>query len=103
MHVKIQDGDERELVEAWHRYVEQPMQAARRPVPSLTILDSPYRMLYERILNFVCEHTEQQPDRIVTLVVPEMVEPPWYEFLLHNLNGERLRALLLLRVTTRRS
>ena len=73
------------------------MQAAHRPVPALTILNSPYRMLYEPILDFVREHREQQPDRTVTVVVPEMVEPHWYEFLLHNLNGERLRALLLLR------
>jgi len=97
LHVKIQEGDERDLLEACHRYVEQPMQAARRPVPSLTILDSPYRMLYERILDFVREHPEQQLDRTVTVVVPEMVEPHWYEFLLRDLNGERLRALLLLR------
>jgi len=39
---------------------------------------------------------EENKDRIIAVVIPELVKPHWYEQLLHNIHGAGLRALLFL-------
>ncbi|HHT0592671.1 TPA: hypothetical protein ACTXXA_001637 [Legionella anisa] len=36
-------------------------------------------------------------DRLIALIIPELVEPKWYEYLLHNIHATGLRALLFLK------
>ena len=35
------------------------------------------------------------PDRNITVLIPQLVETRWYNFLLHNNRPEAIRALLL--------
>jgi len=43
------------------------------------------------------EKTKQgKPDRIVAVIIPELAQPHWYGYLLDNLYGAGLRALLFL-------
>src|SRR5438034_6070 len=65
-------------------------------VPRLQINHSPYRQIYEPILKFVQKKEQENKDRIIAVVIPELVEPHWYERLLHNIRGAGLRALLFL-------
>jgi hypothetical protein len=37
---------------------------------------------------------KREKDRVVAVVIPELVEPHWYEKLLHNIRSVVLRALL---------
>ncbi|WP_242602433.1 hypothetical protein [Legionella rowbothamii] len=39
---------------------------------------------------------KQRTDRIIALIIPELEEPKWYEYLLHNIHAPGLRALLFL-------
>jgi len=79
----------------WAEQVEKPAQAARIPAPRLEIIQSPYRKLYEPILKFVRKTRRENEDRLIAVIIPELVEAHWYEFLLHNLYAAILRYLLL--------
>jgi hypothetical protein len=39
---------------------------------------------------------KEKPDYLIAVIIPELVEPYWYEYLLHSVHAEVLRALLLL-------
>ncbi len=74
--------------------MEEPAKNAGTAIPRLEIVDSPYRRIFQPILDFVDKILQDHPDRLVAVVIPELVEPHWYEYLLHNLYSARLRALL---------
>jgi hypothetical protein len=39
---------------------------------------------------------KEHKDRIIAVIIPELIEPHWYEKLLHNIHGATLRTLLFL-------
>ena len=47
------------------------------------------------IVQYAMERQEAEPDRIITVLIPELVEDHWYHYLLHNNRPEAIRALLL--------
>jgi len=96
LHVSSEENDNKSLREAWAEKVERPARAAKSVVPRLEIIHSPYRQIYEPILKFVRKREKENPDRLIAVVIPELVEPHWYEYLLHNIHGAGLRALLFL-------
>jgi hypothetical protein len=94
--VRGDESDSQSLRETWAEKVEKPARAANAAVPRLEIIHSPYRQIYEPILKFVQKKEQENKDRLVAVVIPELVEPHWYEQLLHNIHGAGLRALLFL-------
>lgn len=62
----------------------------------MEIIKSPYRRIYKPVLNYIKKVKKQRTDRIIALIIPELVEPKWYEYLLHNIHAPGLRALLFL-------
>lgn len=86
--------DLRELRDTWSANVEKPASAAKKPVPRLAILDSPYRRVLEPIVDYVNRVARQQKHRMVAVIIPELIEPHWYEYLLHHLYASRLRSRL---------
>ena len=97
LHVACgKESDSESLQETWAEKVEKPARAANATVPRLEIIHSPYRQIYEPILKFVQKKEQENKDRLVAVVIPELVEPHWYERLLHNIRGAGLRALLFL-------
>jgi len=62
----------------------------------LVILDSPYRLLAEPLLNYIEEIANQrQANEIITIVVPQFVPKRWYHNLLHTQAALWLRMALL--------
>jgi amino acid transporter len=62
----------------------------------LVILESPYRLLLEPLLEYIEEIAEQrQPDEIITIIVPQFVPRHWYNNLLHTQAAILLRLALL--------
>jgi amino acid transporter len=62
----------------------------------LVILDSPYRLLVEPMMDYI--HTLgklRQPDEVITVVVPQFVPRHWWNGLLHNQTAFMLRMGLL--------
>jgi len=62
----------------------------------LVILDSPYRLLVEPLLDYIEEiATQRQPNEAITIVVPQFVPGRWWHNLLHAQAAMILRLLLL--------
>lgn len=62
----------------------------------LVILDSPYRMLLEPLLDYIEEiTTKRQPNEMITIVVPQFVPRRWWHNLLHAQTATMLRLALL--------
>jgi len=50
----------------------------------LVILDSPYRSLIEPITDYIDQALEEDPDQMITVIVPQAVPKHWWQGLLHN-------------------
>jgi amino acid transporter len=62
----------------------------------LVILDSPYRLLVEPLLDYIEDIAAQrQPNEAITIVVPQFVPGRWWHNLLHAQEAMILRLLLL--------
>ena len=97
VHVRTEKGDDQRLRELWAENVEGPAKAAKSAVTRLELIYSPYRQIYQPILDFINKAKKKNPDRTVAVVIPELVEPHWYEYLLHIQHGAGLKALLYLK------
>lgn len=94
VHVVCGEETDR-LREQWPELVEQPARDAGLPAPQLIVLESPYRFIVRPIVDFAVQLQAEEPDRIITMLIPELVESHWYHYLLHNNRPEAIRALLL--------
>jgi hypothetical protein len=64
----------------------------------LVVLDSPYRLLIEPILDYIEALLRiRQPNEVITVVVPQFVSRQWWTGILHNQTAFMLRLGLLLR------
>jgi hypothetical protein len=62
----------------------------------LVILDSPYRLLLEPLLDYISEISiKRQPREMITVVVPQFVPRRWWHNLLHTQTATWLRFALL--------
>lgn len=62
----------------------------------LVVLESPYRLYIEPLLEYIDEvHRQRQPNEVITVVVPEFVSHHWWSGILHARAAVTLRAALL--------
>jgi amino acid transporter len=62
----------------------------------LVILDSPYRLLLEPLLDYIGEiSAKRQPREMITIVVPQFVPRVWWHNLLHTQTATWLRLALI--------
>jgi hypothetical protein len=97
---ELQSGqaDEKEvekLAKLWQEELKRSAAEADCPAPKVTTLSSPYRLVVEPIIKYVLELERRHPDRSIAVVIPELVEPRWYYYFLHNQRGRLLAARLL--------
>jgi hypothetical protein len=67
------------------------------PEPDLVLLKSPYRRVISPVLNHIWQLEHDHPDRIIAVLIPQLIESRWYYSFLHNQKGAVLRTLLLLK------
>jgi hypothetical protein len=84
IHIDTEGSGAGSIRKIWPERVEEPARQANRPVPRLTSLPSPYRLVVQPIIDHVLEVARQNPDRTIAVVLPELVELHWYDYLLHN-------------------
>jgi amino acid transporter len=60
----------------------------------LVIIESPYRSLLQPLLAYIHARREDDPDRLVTVVLSEFVAKHWWEWILHNQSALRLKLAL---------
>jgi len=89
--------DMEDLRDEWAHFVEGPALELGVPVPKLTVIESPYRLLFGPILQYVNAVESKYPDRHITVLIPELVERHWYHYFLHNQRAAILKALLFLK------
>ena len=97
VHISAGDETENDFCLEWSKYAEIPAREAGLPPPELVVLDSPYRWVLRPILDYVLRVEEENPDRQIAVVLPEMVERHWYHYFLHNQRAEILKTWLLVR------
>ncbi len=96
VHIYSDDEECSRLRTAWSRYVEEPMKrAGLRPTP-LVCLFSPYRRLFTPLLEFL-DSLRKERSGMIAVILPDLVEARWYEYLLHTQRANVLRSLLLLK------
>jgi amino acid transporter len=88
---------EGDLTGKWAEFVEEPARQAHLPVPQLVTIASPYRHVFNPLIDYVHELKHDHPDRQIAVLIPELVARRWYHHLLHNKRAAMLKALLLVR------
>ena len=97
LHISTDEGDAEAIRVRWRQCVEAPVQEADREPPVLMILASPYRHLYTPLMDYIHQLKLSYPKRLIAVMIPELVESRWYQYLLHNQRATGLKAALLLR------
>jgi hypothetical protein len=94
----VKNGDRAEdLAGQWCRLVETPALELGVLPPKLTVVQSPYRLLFRPILDFIEQIEREHPGRYIAVLIPELVERHWRHYFLHNQHAAVLKALLLLK------
>jgi amino acid transporter len=96
VHVQT-EGVPDEIRKNWGRLIEEPVRQKGYPAPQLNVIRSPFRFVVNPIVDYVLELEQKNPDRQIAVIVPELVEHHWYQFVLHNQRPKWLKALLLLK------
>jgi amino acid transporter len=94
VHVQNDEGDDEKFQELWGALVETPAKNAQLPVPELIMLKSPYRFVVAPIVDYALAVQGENPDRHIAVLVPELIENHFYNFLLHNNRPQLLKGLL---------
>jgi hypothetical protein len=87
--------------ERWKKLVEVPARKAHLPVPDLVVLDSPFRFVVKPIVDYALKTQADNPDNHIVILVPELIEDRWYNFLLHNNRSQLIQTLLNLKANPR--
>lgn len=83
------------LVRDWETFVQEPARRARRPVPQLEVLKSPYRFIIKPVVERILELETEHPDRMIAVLLPELVERHWLHYFLHNQRPEMIAIRLM--------
>ena len=97
VHISASEDEAAHLRRRWAEYVEEPARQAGIAPPKLLIVDSPFRRLFHPLFRVVKKLETEYPDRMIAVIIPELVGSQWYEYLLHNQRATALKAALLLR------
>jgi amino acid transporter len=84
LHIADDEAGCEELQRRWASLVEAPAREANLPVAKLVVVPSPYRRLFGPLMGFIAELERTHPDRLVVVIVPEVVDCHWYHYFLHN-------------------
>ena len=96
LHVTEQDKID-EFCGRWEEYVAGPARTANLSIPELVQIPSPFRFVISPIVDFVIKTAEENPNRRIVTIIPELVERHWYAYFLHTQRAAVLKALLLMK------
>jgi len=95
IHIDCEETDE--MKRQWQEHVARPARESGFAEPRFEIIPSPYRYVVTPIVEHILQLELKNPERTVAVVIPEMVERHWYDYLLHNQRASLLKALLLVK------
>jgi amino acid transporter len=95
VQILAEELDTDDLRPQWPERVEEPAGRLGAAVPRLVQVRSPYREFFGRLLEWLGRLTAAEPERQVIVLIPELVQRRWYQFVVSH-RAWRLRARLLL-------
>jgi amino acid transporter len=98
VHVVVDDDDRPDAVASdWAALIERPAREARREPPRLHTIRSPYREVVRPLLTVVQTIAAMYPARTVAVIIPERIEPRWYQMWLHSQHATLIKMALWMR------
>jgi hypothetical protein len=91
------DADEQRqsLRREWSRDVEQPAKRAGYKPPRLVLLEAHYRRMEGPLLKFIAATEKDNRDRLIAVLIPQLVKEHWWQYLMHEHRDRRMRAALM--------
>jgi len=87
VHISIDTSQAEKVREKWEVWGEGIR---------LLILESPYRLMVEPLLDYITEiHRQLNPNETITIVVPQFIPKHRWNYLLHTRTADTLRRILL--------
>ena len=96
LHVNCPDQKDADDPDHWQGQMDAAAQQSGLTAPRVVSVSSPFRFITSPILNHVLKTENENSDRRIAVVVPELVTRRWYQYLLHNHRSTVLKALLLI-------
>ncbi|HJV35834.1 APC family permease [Geomonas sp.] len=96
VQIVTEEVNAEDLTQNWRKLVEEPAKRCGQQLPHLEIIQSPYREFFDPLLAYVNKLSKQHPGRPIAVMIPELVEKRWYNFLFRH-RATLLKELLLLR------
>jgi len=96
VHIQEEQSD-RDFSSEWRADVQPSIDRTGLPEPRVVILKSPYRKVITPILNYIWQLEGKNPENVIAVLVPQLIESRWYYGLLHNRRADILKTLLLLK------
>ncbi len=96
VHVDAEEQCE-EVQLNWRKNVEAPLLKAGREVPELVLVESPFRFVIMPLVTYILKVEQENPDRQIAVLVPELVVKHFWQTPLHNQRAQLLKLLLLVR------
>jgi amino acid transporter len=94
VHVAIDEAEAEAIRAAWEEWQQQ---VPEEEDIHLLVIESPFRSLIRPLLAYIDTLHERHPDETLTVILPELLVPHWWETILHNQTALRLKAALLFR------
>lgn len=96
VHVYSDPEECQAIQRVWKDRVEEPLKHAGVSPTRLVCIASPYRRLLTPLLAYI-DQMRQSRQGMVAVILPDLVEARWWEYLLHTQRANLLRSMLLLR------
>ena len=93
VHVQEEHSD-RDFSTEWRLDVQPSIDRVGLPEANLVILKSPYRKVITPILNYIWQLEGKNPENVIAVLVPQLIESRWYYSLLHNRRADILKTVL---------
>jgi amino acid transporter len=100
VHVHSED-EPNTLQPCWEEMVLGPLQKQGMQEPELVTIPSSYRFIITPLMDYILKLEQDNPDRKVAVLLPELVVKHWWEYALHGQRVQLLKLLLLLKAKQR--
>jgi amino acid transporter len=85
------------LRQKWDEDIADPAKKAGLKPPQLVVLQSPYRFVTTSVVEYILQLQRLHPDRMISIVLPALVERHWFYYLLHDQRSTWLKLLIRIR------
>jgi amino acid transporter len=100
--VHVHSEDEPHALEpCWEEMVLKPLREHGMQEPELVSIPSSFRFIIAPLMEYILKLEQDNPDRKVTVLLPELVVRHWWENALHGQRVQLLKLLLLVRAKQR--